>query len=269
MKFTCDAKPILKWAGGKQALADTLIRYFPGKYTRYYEPFIGGGSVLFMLQPERAVVGDMNEWLLDTYTAIQADQAGVAKILDGLVNTKEEFARLREIRPETLDPSRRAAHLIYLNKTCFRGLFRVNRKGHFNVPYGAYDRRYYDPENLEAVARCLKTVEIRHADFESCLADVTGEDFVYLDPPYFKQGGYSDFNRYTKFQFRENDHIRLASVCRELDERGVRWAVSNSDTGSIRTLFEGYRMVDIANRREINLNSQERDINELLIMNYE
>ncbi len=162
----------------------------------------------------------------------------------------------------------RAAHLIYLNKTCFRGLFRVNRHGQFNVPYGQYDRRYYDPDNLRAVAEVLQRVEIRHCDFELCLADVTAQDFVYMDPPYHKLGGYSDFNRYTKNQFRENDHTRLAAVCRELDLCGVRWAVSNSDTVFVRELFEGYRLVRIENRREINLNSGDRDIHELLIMNY-
>ena len=154
------------------------------------------------------------------------------------------------------------------HKTCFRGLFRVNRNNEFNVPYGAYDRRYYDTNNLAAVAFALKETEIRQCDFELCLHDVTENDFVYFDPPYFKQGGYSDFNRYTQFQFREQDHIRLAAKCRELDERGIRWAVSNSDTGFIRTLFAGYKMIEISNRREINLNSQGRDIVELLIVNH-
>ena len=268
MKFTFDAKPVLKWAGGKQALADRLIEFFPDDFTRYYEPFIGGASVLLSLQPEKAVIGDLNEWLLDTYVAIHTDHASVAKSLDDMMNTKEEYERMRDIQPGTLDLCQRAAHLIYLNKTCFRGLFRVNRKGHFNVPYGAYDRRYYDPENLEAVANCLRDVEIRYTDFELCLADATADDFVYMDPPYYKQGGYSDFDRYTKWKFRENDHVRLASLCRELDERGVRWAVSNSDTPFVRTLFEGYTMHPIASRREINLNSRERDIHELLITNY-
>ena len=268
MKFTFDAKPVLKWAGGKQALADRLIGFFPGVFSRYYEPFIGGGSVLLAVQPETAVIGDLNEWLLDTYAAVRTDHDRVAKYLDGMVNTREEFERIRAIQPDTLDLFERAAHLIYLNKTCFRGLFRVNRKGQFNVPYGAYDRRYYDPENLGAVAACLRTTEIRRSDFELCLADVTPDDFVHLDPPYFKQGGFSDFDRYTKFKFRENDHIRLAAVCQELDGRGIRWAVSNSDTPFVRALFEGFTMHDIANRREINLNSRERDINELLITNY-
>lgn len=268
MKFTFDAKPFLKWAGGKQALAERLIRFFPGDFRRYYEPFIGGGSVLLALQPAYGVVGDLNDWLLDTYEAIRQDHVKVAGLLDGLINTREEYERIRAIQPHTLDLFQRAAHLIYLNKTCFRGLFRVNKKGHFNVPYGAYERRYYHLENLESVASCLHHVEIRRADFELSLADVTPEDFIYMDPPYYKQGGFSDFDRYTKWKFKEADHVRLAAACRELDDRDIRWAVSNSDTPFIRHLFEGYEMIPIAARREINLSSQDRDINELLIVNY-
>src|SRR3954469_20726200 len=188
MNFTFDAKPVLKWAGGKQALADRLIQFFPDTFTRYYEPFIGGASVLLTLQPEKAVIGDLNDWLLDTYVAIRTDHATVAEHLNGMVNTKEEYERIRGIQTQTLDLYQRAAHLIYLNKTCFRGLFRVNQKGRFNVPFGAYERRFYDPRNLEAVAECLKHVQIRNEDFTVCLADVTFDDFIYMDPPYYKQG---------------------------------------------------------------------------------
>jgi DNA adenine methylase len=266
--FAFCASPVVKWAGGKQGLAPRLIPYFPRTFDRYYEPFVGGGSVLFAFYPPRAVIGDLNEWLIDTYEAIRLDHGRVATILDGMINTRDEYLRIREIRPDTLDLFHRAAHLIYLNKTCFRGLFRVNRHGQFNVPYGQYDRRYYDPENLKAVALALENVDIRRGDFELCLQDVTDKDFVYLDPPYYKLGGYADFDRYTKHKFRENDHVRVAAVCRELHERGVRWAVSNSDTEFIRHLFEGYRVVVIDSRREINLNSEDRDITELLIMNY-
>ena len=268
MKLPFVARPVVKWAGGKQGLADRLVRSFPSNFSRYYEPFVGGASVLLTLLPDRAVIGDLNDWLLDTYNAIRADHGQVAKHLDELVNTRNEYERIRKISPASLDLYQRAAQLIYLNKTCFRGLFRVNQTGQFNVPYGAYDRRYYDRENLESVARCLAGVEIRSGDFERTLADVTRDDFVYMDPPYYKQGGYSDFDRYTKWKFRENDHVRLAVVCRELDERGVRWAVSNSDTEFVRALFDGYSLYPVASRREINLNSGRRDIDELLITNY-
>ncbi len=262
------ANPFVKWAGGKQGIARRLAGLFPPGFERYFEPFVGGGSVLFAFQPRNAVIGDANEWLISTYQAIREDWAQVAEILDGLENTKEEYERIRSILPGELSLFQRAAHLVYLNKTCFRGLFRVNRQGKFNVPYGQYDRRYYDPTNLRAVSEVLQNVELRQVDFELCMHDVTDRDFVYLDPPYYKLGGYSDFNRYTKSQFRENDHFRLAALCRELDSRGVRWAVSNSDTDFIRDLFTGYSLTAIGNRREINLNSGNRDITELLITNY-
>jgi DNA adenine methylase len=260
--------PVLKWAGGKQRIAGHLIDFFPSDFERYFEPFVGGGSILFTLQPRRAVVGDANEWLIDTYEAIREDPTQVGRILEGLENTKEEYLRVRGILPQTLSPLHRAAHLIYLNKTCFRGLFRVNRQGQFNVPYGQYNRRYYDPVNLQAVSGALEDVELRRGDFELCLQDTTDKDFVYLDPPYYKLGGHSDFNRYTRDQFRENDHFRLAALCRELDSRGVRWAVSNSNTDLIRDLFEGYSFFFINNRREINLRSQNRHVTELLVTNY-
>ena len=262
-------KPFVKWAGGKQGIADHLVRLFPRQFDTFFEPFIGGGSVLLSAKPQKAVASDLNDWLLDSYKAIRDHWRKVANVLDELPNTKDDFLRIRKIQPSELDEVERAAHFIYLNKTCFRGLFRVNQKGMFNVPYGAYDRAYYDPINLKAVSSALKHVEFRHADFELSIHDVTGQDFVYFDPPYYKQGGYSDFNRYTRFQFRENDHYRLAAICRELDDRGVRWAVSNSDTEFVRELFEGFEMLPVLNRREINLNSQERTISELLIVNYE
>jgi len=268
MKTKQRAKPFIKWAGGKQGLAEQLVTFFPQPIRRFYEPFLGGGSVLFTLRPASAVVGDQNDWLLHTYAAIRDDWKKVAAILDTLPNTRDDYLRIRAINPRSLDEFSRAAHFIYLNKTCFRGLFRVNRKGGFNVPYGEYQRAYYDPANLHAAAGALQHVEIRSSDFELTLHDVTSDDFVYLDPPYYKLGGYSDFNRYTQFQFRENDHLRLAAVCRELDDRGIRWAVSNSNTPFIRLLFDGYEMIEVENRREINLDSQSRDITELLIINY-
>ncbi|MDQ3507208.1 MAG: Dam family site-specific DNA-(adenine-N6)-methyltransferase [Actinomycetota bacterium] len=266
--ISSQAGPFLKWAGGKQGISRSLASLFPPDFRRYYEPFVGGGSVLFTVRPERAVIGDANEWLIDAYRAIREDWERVAEILDELENTKEEYMRVRGVLPQTLPLFQRAAHLVYLNKTCFRGLFRVNRMGQFNVPYGQYDRRYYDPNNLKMVAEVLENIEVRRGDFELCLHDATEGDFVYMDPPYYKLGGYSDFNRYTKDKFKEHDHFRLAAFCRELDPRGIRWAVSNSNTDFIRHLFDGYNLIPVSNRREINLNSRNRNITELLITNY-
>jgi DNA adenine methylase len=265
---TSSVKPLVKWAGGKQALACRLVAHFPGEFGAYYEPFVGGASVLLTLAPSRAVVGDSNSWLLDLYVAVRRNWRRVAAHLDDLRNTKTEYLRIRDLQPAELGLYERAAHLIYLNKTCFRGLFRVNRQGRFNVPYGSYDRRYYDPDNLRAVARRLKGVEIRRDEFERCLRDVAPDDFVYFDPPYYKLGGYSDFNRYTALQFGEDDHGKLADLCRELDRRGVRWALSNSNTAFVRRLYRGFRIRRIESRREINLHANRRSVTELLVTNY-
>lgn len=261
-------KPFIKWVGGKQSLADTLIGFFPSAFEKYYEPFLGGGSVFFSLSPQMAVLSDGNKWLIDTYIALKSDWKKVVSYLEKMVNTDQEFLRIRAIDPWTLNLFERAAQFIYLNKTCFRGLFRVNGNGGFNVPYGAYDRRYFDPENLEAVSFALANIEIKSGDFEFGVYGVTENDFVYFDPPYYKLGGYSDFNRYTSKQFRERDHFRLAALCRELDAKGIKWAMSNSDTQFVKNLFSGFQFHQISTRREINLESKNRNVLELLITNY-
>lgn len=267
-KIRPKARPFVKWPGGKQKLAQFLISKFPQQFDRYFEPFCGGGSVLFELNPEQAVIADLNDWLLDTYEAVRKDWQRVAEELNKMQNTKSEFLRIRSVQPSELQLFQRAAQLIYLNKTCFRGLFRVNRQGMFNVPYGDYDRRYFSPENLSAVSKVLKDVEIRRGDYELCLRDVNELDFVYMDPPYFKQGGHSDFNRYTPGQFKAPDHLRLAAFCRELNDRNVSWALSNSDTSFVRELYAGFQFQSVTARREINLNSKNRSIQELLITNF-
>ena len=261
------ARPILKWAGGKQALAARLVETFPARFDRYFEPFVGGASVFLALQPRRAVLCDRNAWLVETYRTVRDQTAEVARELRGLRNTREDYLRIRALDPCALPPARRAAQLVYLNKTCFRGLFRVNRQGRFNVPYGAYARRYFDPGNLERFAAGLAGVELRCGDFEDGLTGITSRDFAYLDPPYHKLGGYSDFNRYTDEPFAEADHERLAATCRALHRLGVRWALTQSDTALVRRLFARFRCRRIAARREINLASRRRDIVELLITN--
>jgi DNA adenine methylase len=261
-------KPFIKWVGGKHSIVSELTSFFPKSFETYFEPFLGGGSVFFKLQHQQATISDENQWLIDVYLALKNDWKLVAGHLDNMINTNHEFLRIRSINPWTLDLYERAAQFIYLNKTCFRGLFRVNQKGQFNVPYGVYDRRYYDAQNFEAISLALSRAEIKSCDFELSLYGISEDDFVYFDPPYYKLGGYSDFNRYTSQQFREKDHFRLAALCRELDAKGIRWAVSNSDTGFIRQLFSGFQIHSIAARREINLNSHNRDVVELLITNY-
>jgi DNA adenine methylase len=267
-QFSFKAEPILKWAGGKQIIARRLAEFFPKTFRRYYDPFVGGCSVALESGSGEGQLNDQNAWLIDTYRAIRDDWRRVAQILDTMKNTEEEFYRIREINPQREDEFTRAALLIYLNKTCFRGLFRVNKLNRFNVPYGKYDRRYYDPANLAAFAEFIGNYELRVGDFELALADAGPEDFVYLDPPYHRIGGYSDFNRYTSGQFKEIDHLRLRNVCAELDKRGIRWVQSNSSTKYIRELYRDFYVSEILNRREINLNSKSRDIKELVIKNF-
>jgi len=229
---------------------------------------VGGGAVALESGARDGLLNDQNEWLMDTYRAIRGDWRQVARLLDGMKNSEDEFYRIRKVNPKTVDEFTRAAMLVYLNKTCFRGLYRVNRFNQFNVPYGKYDRRYYDPANLAAFAEFLGNFELRVGDFEVALADAGPEDFVYLDPPYHRLGGYSDFNRYTSGKFKEIDHLRLRNVCVELDKRGVRWVQSNSSTEYIRELYRDFDVSEITNRREINLNSKSRDIKELVIKNF-
>lgn len=267
-QFSFRAEPILKWAGGKQIIARSLVERFPKSYSRYLDPFVGGGSVALESSAKEGFLSDQNEWLIETYAAVRDDWRRVAQILDGMRNTEDEFYRVRRIDPNTKDEFTRAAMLIYLNKTCFRGLFRVNRLNHFNVPYGRYARRYYDPSNLAAFSEFIGGFKLRVSDFELAVADAGPDDFVYFDPPYHRIGGYSDFNRYTSGKFKEIDHLRLRNVCVELDKRGIRWLQSNSSTKYIRELYRDFHVSEITNRREINLDSKSRDIQELVIKNY-
>jgi DNA adenine methylase len=267
MKESGEPKPFLKWAGGKQALVARLLEAFPQGFRRYYEPFLGGGSVFFTLRPPLAVLCDRNEWLVATYLALRDHVEAVEECLGELRNTREDYLRIRDIDPLALEPPRRAAHFIYLNKTGFRGLFRVNKRGRFNVPYGAYERRYADPENLRRVAAALRDVTVRTGDFERGLEGIEAGDFAYIDPPYYKLGGYSDFDRYTPTRFDESDHRRLARYCVHLDQKRVSWAVSNSDTPLVRELFDGFCIRRLHARREINLSAANRSVVELLITN--
>lgn len=224
--------------------------------------------MLLACQPKKARANDLNGWLICTYMAIRDDWKKVAKILDSLPNTKDDYYSIREASSSETNRWKKAAYFVYLNKTCFRGLYRVNRDDEFNVPYGAYDRRYYSPENLAEVARAISEVKFDSLDFEVAVSSAVSGDFVYFDPPYHKLGGFSDFNRYTANQFREAEHERLASVCRQLDKMGVHWLCSNSDTSFVRQLYAGFVIEELSARRDINLKSSKRSVQELLIRNY-
>ncbi|GGM39055.1 DNA adenine methylase [Dactylosporangium sucinum] len=263
-----EGRSFIKWAGGKTRYAARLVAMAPRFTGRYWEPFMGSAAVFFELRPAKAVLSDANPELVACFRAVAADPEAVMERLDALPNTPEQFARVRAQQPEHLDELGRAARVIYLNKTAFRGLWRVNRRGGFNVPYGAYDRPYYNRETLLAAAKALIDVDIRRCDFAEPLREAAAGDWVFLDPPYLPEGGFADFKRYTPGQFHEADHERLAAAMREASARGVLLTMTNSDTDATRRIYQGFTAVRMATRRDINLRASARDSADLVLTNY-
>lgn len=268
------AQPILKWAGGKRALAGELLRLAPARFGTYYEPFLGGGAVFFALGSAPAVIGDANADLIDAYRVVRDDPAGVMAGLDALqpdVLDADFFYTVRSWQPANLPPAQRAARFIFLNKTCYNGLYRVNRRGEFNVPFGRYRQppQLYQRENLLRAAGLLRRADLRTGDFAGLVAEAGASDFVYLDPPYVPLTPTANFTRYTPGQFRPADQDRLAAVVRDLDARGVFVLLSNSDTPAVRDLYRGFRVTTVYAPRNINSKAGGRQpIAELAIANY-
>lgn len=256
-------KPFIKWVGGKAALAPTILEHFPTKFNHYIEPFLGGGGMYLPHLAPNPILGDQNEWLIETWRSIRDRWEEVARCLDSMPNTKDDYYRIRD-GVWRLGGVEQAAAFIYLNKTCFRGLFRVNSRGKLNTPYGFYKNPiYYDRDNLEAVSKALRGAALRVGDFESIVDGFAkAGDFVYLDPPY-----HDTFSMYTANTFTDSDQGRVARLCRRLHEQGVRWVVSNSDTKLIRYLYEGFKFTVLDTRYEINVKASGRASQELLIEN--
>ncbi|MEU1889495.1 Dam family site-specific DNA-(adenine-N6)-methyltransferase [Micromonospora rifamycinica] len=264
-----EGKSFLKWAGGKTRYAKTLVAVAPAFTGTYREPFLGSGAVFFELNPSRAILSDANEELIICFREVAKDAEAVMKRLDDYINTREHFEEVRSQNPAALSNLDRAARVIYLNKTSFRGLWRVNQKGQFNTPYGAYDRPYYSRQTLSEASKLLAGAEIRVADFQEQLDQATEGDWVYLDPPYIPLGGWADFKRYTPGQFNEDDHIRLFKAMKRASERGVFVTLSNSDTPFVRDLFKNdFNIAKMATRRDINLQAAKRENWDLVVTNY-
>jgi DNA adenine methylase len=263
-------RSFLKWAGGKTRTAPTLAALAPaGGFRGYVEPFCGSAAVFFTLAPARAILADANEELVVTLCQVRDAPQAVMDQLDMMRNTRAYFERVRKQDPARLSDLERAARLIYLNKTAFRGLWRVNRQGRFNTPYGQYRRPYYNPDTLLAAAAAMRGVDIRCADFADVLKDVRKGDWVYLDPPYVPDRKWGDFTRYTAGQFGPCDQERLAATLRKLDKRGVRWLLSNSNTPKVHELYDGFRIAVLSTRRDITLQSTDRDSTDLVVSNYD
>lgn len=231
--------PPLKWAGGKRWFVRNHLSLFPADYDTYFEPFFGGGAVLFSLLPERATISDANLDLIRTYRAIQFNFEGVEKALKlhAKKHNDEYFYALRSKRPD--DPVELAAWFLYLNRTCYNGLYRVNKKGQFNVPRGTKDTVLLPSDNFEAVAKALDGCEILYSDFEPVIDKSKGGDFVFLDPPYTVKHNNNGFIKYNENLFSWEDQVRLAKAVARAERRGVKLLVSNADHPSVRQLYDG------------------------------
>lgn len=269
-------RPFLKWAGGKSRLLSQFAPLFPTGFARYIEPFVGSGAVFFNLwQQDRlhsVALWDHNAELINCYTVVRDATDDLIERLAAHAarHDKDYYYAVRALRLETLGPAARAARTIYLNKTCFNGLFRVNRKGEFNVPMGRYANPHIlDRDNLLAAARALRDVDIDARDFRTLPAVARAGDFVYFDPPYHPVSATAHFTSYTAGDFRESDQRDLAAVYRQLDGVGCRLMLSNSDTPLIRELYADFRIETVFVSRAINSRADRRGkVPELVVLNY-
>ena len=271
-------QPFLKWAGGKRQLVPVIRQYIPHKFNLYFEPFVGAGAILFDLQPRTSLINDANAELINCYRVIKDDPEALIAHARQHKNTNEYFYRLRRIDREdafkNLSPLERASRIIFLNKTCYNGLFRVNSQGQFNVPFGNYTNPVIvDEIVIRAVSRYLNEaqVEISNEDFQIALSGASRGDFVYLDPPYDPLSDTSSFTGYNLNSFNKDEQRRLRDVCDDLTTRGCKVLLSNSATDFIRDLYSDtnrYTIVAVEANRNINSVATSRGkISEFLIFN--
>ena len=273
-KLKKETYPIVKWVGGKRQLMFELLKNMPKSHNRYFEPFVGGGALFFELQPEDAYISDMNEELINLYSVVRDNVYDLILDLSKHEVSKEYFLEIRNIdrtkKYNKLTNVQRASRFIYLNRTCFNGLYRVNSQGQFNVPFGYYKNpRILDADNLLNCSELLKKTEIICADFSEILNKVKKGDFVYFDPPYVPLNETSSFTSYTKDGFNIDMQFKLKEVCDELDSMGVMFMLSNSDTKFVNELYANYEVKKVFASRQINANVDGRGkITEVLVRNY-
>ncbi len=273
-------QPFLKWAGGKRQLLPEIRKYVPKRYKLYFEPFVGAAAVLFDIQPRAAIINDANAELINCYHVLKRDpEALIAKLSEHKENNdKKYFYRLRQLDREPsfalLSDIERAARIIYLNKTCYNGLFRVNSQGQFNVPFGNYTNpNIVDEVVIRAASRYLTEadVAISNDDFAAAVNGAGRGDFVYLDPPYDPVSDTSSFTGYNLNSFDKKEQRRLKDLCDDLTRRGCKVLLSNSATDFIRDLYGDrtrYTIVEVEANRNINsVGTGRGKINELLILN--
>lgn len=260
-------KPFLKWAGGKTQLLSELHKYVPNNFNKYIEPFIGGGAMFFSLNPHESIIADSNEELVITYRQVKNAVEEIIQHLETFEHNEEFYYNLRSLNPNKLEHSYRAARLIYLNKTCFNGLYRVNKKGQFNVPYGKGNGSFLNEEVLRNASEFLADTTIINSDYLDVLNEfATGGDFIFLDPPYYPVGKYSDFKRYTKEFFYHEDQVRLKEEFDRLVNIGCKVVLTNSDHEVILDLYSDYQIDIIETRRMISSNSKTRKGKDIIVV---
>ena len=268
-------RPFLKWAGGKTQLLPQLAQFYPpkGSVKRYIEPFLGSGAVFFhfrtMVQPRQVILWDNNRELIETFQAVQKDVGQVIKLLKKYQkqHSKDFFLGMREKSP--LSPAAKAARLIYLNKTCFNGLYRVNSRGIFNVPFGKHTNPgIFNEAWLRMASEQLQGARIETEDFRFLKMEAKKNDFIYFDPPYHPRSKTSFFTAYTRDSFGEEDQRKLADLYRALDKKGCLLMLSNSDTPLVRELYKDFDIREVSARRNINSKADRRGaICELVVLN--
>jgi DNA adenine methylase len=268
------AAPFLKWAGGKGRLLPQLRPLLPARFNRYFEPFLGGGALFFALAPERAVLSDINPALVRTYEAVRDEIEGVLAVLRRLSthNDADAYYHRRErYNTIALDDDEHAATFIYLNRTCFNGLHRVNKSGEFNVPFGRYKNpRIVDEPGLRAASAALAGASLLSAGFGHVLDVARAGDLVYFDPPYVPASATASFTAYAKDGFGLEEQCALRNIFLALDRRGCFVVLSNSDTPTVRELYEGFRFESVRASRAIAAKGSSRAaVAELVVRNFD
>lgn len=263
------SRPFVKWAGGKSQSLNILKNHVPDTFNKYYEPFVGGGALFFSLAPKKALIGDLNKDLMITYQVVRDDLEALIELLSSYINTEEFFKNIRAKNPQDLSDLERASRFIFLNKTCFNGLYRVNKKGEFNVGWGKNPKALFCDKNvLTLCSKALQGAEIVQGSFDSIVGITEPDDFIYLDPPYLPIAGTS-FTSYTSESFLIKEHENLANFVDKISSYGTKVLLSSSDTGWVRWRYRDYEFIEIESRRSINSDAKGRGkISELLIKNF-
>lgn len=263
------AIPFLKWAGGKRWFTSRCSNILPREYNRYIEPFVGSGALFFALEPQDAIIGDINEQLIETYLAIKDNWPLVLKFLKhhAASHSKEYFYSLRADSPKTIH--QRAARFIYLNRTCWNGLYRVNKSGQFNVPIGTKTNVLHDTDDFKKISAILQNSTIIHSDFEGIIDCAREGDFIFADPPYTVKHNNNGFVKYNEEMFKWDDQVRLHAAVARADARKAKFIVTNANHPSIVKLYSDFKRKVLRRSSVIAASNINRGMyEELIIKNY-